>query len=70
MHVKNCCDAWGTAADLVIPKHNPTNPFTILEPHDQEIDEFYLVQERRVTNFEAPKLGKSSSGTPTEHFEV
>ena len=42
--------------------HFPTNPFTILEPRDQEIGEFYLVQERRATDFEAPKLGKGSSG--------
>ena len=44
-------------------RRNPTNPFTFLEPRDQEIDEFYLVQERRATDFEAPKLGKGSSGT-------
>ena len=25
----------------------PTNPFTILEPRDQEIVEFYVAQERR-----------------------
>ena len=41
----------------------PTNPFTVLEPRDQEIDKFYLVQERRATDLEAPKLGKSSSGS-------
>ena len=41
----------------------PKNSFTILEPRDQEIDEFYLVQERRATDFEAPKLGKGSSGS-------
>ena len=34
----------------------PTSPFTILVPHDQEIGEFYVVQERRATDFEAPKL--------------
>ena len=34
----------------------PTNPFTILEPQDQEIGELYVVQERRATDFEAPKL--------------
>ena len=36
----------------------PTGPFTILEPKDQEIGEFYEVQERRATDIEAPKLGK------------
>ena len=41
----------------------PTNPFTILEPRDQEMDEFYLVEGRRATDFEAPKLGKNSSGS-------
>ena len=34
----------------------PTNPFTISEPQDQEIVEFYVVQERRATDFVAPKL--------------
>ena len=34
----------------------PTNPFTILKPQDQEIDEFYAVSERRAMDFEAPKL--------------
>ena len=34
----------------------PTEHFTILEPRDQEIDEFYAVQERRATDFEAQKL--------------
>ena len=28
----------------------------ILEPRDQDIGGFYLVQERRATDFEAPKL--------------
>ena len=41
---------------------DPTEPFTILEPYDQEIGELYLVQERRVTDFEASKLRKGSSG--------
>ena len=34
----------------------PTSPFTILEPQDQGIGEFYVVQKRRATDFEAPKL--------------
>ena len=37
-------------------KEYPTDPFTILEPRDQEIAEFYFVQERRATDFEARKL--------------
>ena len=40
----------------------PTNTSTISELQDQEISEFYAVQERRATDFEAPKLGKGSSG--------
>ena len=42
--------------------NSPTNHFTILEPQDQEIGEFYLVQERRGTDFKAPKSWKDSSG--------
>ena len=34
----------------------PTDLFTILETRDQEIGEFYAVQERDTTDFEAPKL--------------
>ena len=33
----------------------PTSPFTILEPQYPWIDEFYVVQERRVTDCKAPK---------------
>ena len=40
----------------------PTGPLTILEPGDQEIGEFYEVHECRMTEFEAPKLGKDLSG--------
>ena len=43
-------------------RESPTNPFIILEPRDQEIGEFYVVEERRATDFEAPKLWKGSSG--------
>ena len=32
-------------------EQNPTNSFTILESQDQEIGEFYVVQERRATDF-------------------
>ena len=41
----------------------PTNPLTFLEPRDQEIGEFYVAQEHRATDIEAPKLWKGSSGT-------
>ena len=41
---------------------NPTSPPTILEPQNPRIVEFYVVQERRATDFNAPKLGKVSSG--------
>ena len=47
---------------------NPTNPFTISKPRDQEICEFYVVQECRATDFEAPKLWKGSSGTSVDIF--
>ena len=33
----------------------PTDPFTILDPQNQEINEFYIVQERRTTDFKALK---------------
>ena len=36
--------------------NHPTDPFTIPETHDQGIDEFYVVRERRATVFEFPKL--------------
>ena len=40
----------------------PTSLFPILEPQDQGIAEFYVVQERRATDFEASKLWDGSSG--------
>ena len=40
-----------------------TGPFTILELFDQEINIFYGAQKHRPTDFEAPKLRKSSSGS-------
>ena len=43
-------------------KKSPANPFSDSGPRNQEIGQFYVVQERRVTEFEAPKLRKSSSG--------
>ena len=36
--------------------YNPTYPFTILEPQDQEIGQIYVAHDRRTTDFEAPKL--------------
>ena len=40
-----------------------THPFTVLEPQNQEIGEFYVDQESRSTDFEAPKLRKGRLGT-------
>ena len=40
----------------------PTGLFTIYEPQYQEIGEFFIVQERRKTDFEALKLWKRSVG--------
>ena len=34
----------------------PTDLFTILQPHNQELSVFYVVQKRRAMDFEAPKL--------------
>ena len=44
--------------------HNPTGPFTILEPRDQEISELpvYAAQERLTTDYDASNLLKGSSG--------
>ena len=39
-----------------------TGPFTILEPQNQEIGEFYVVYER-ATDIEAAKLRNGLSGT-------
>ena len=36
--------------------HALTGSFTILRPRDQETGEFCVVQKRRTTDFEAPKL--------------
>ena len=43
-------------------KNYPTNRFTILEPNDQEIGEFYVAKKRRATDFEIPKLWECSLG--------
>ena len=40
----------------------PTSLFPILEPRNPWIDGFNVVQERRATDFKAPKLWKGSSG--------
>ena len=42
---------------------NPTDPLSISEPPDQDNGEFYVVQERRAADFEAPKLRKGRSGS-------
>ena len=40
----------GVNGDLI------TSPFPILKPQNPWIDEFYVVAERRATDFKAPKL--------------
>ena len=47
---------------MIVFKKNPTSLFTILEPQNPWIDEFYIVQNRRATSFDAPILLKGSSG--------
>ena len=42
---------------------NPINPSTILEPQDQKIGRFIIVQEHHTTEMEAPKLWKGWSGS-------
>ena len=42
--------------NLQSPSKVQTGPFTILAPQDQDISELYVVQERHVADFEAPKL--------------
>ena len=37
-------------------RKDPTGPVTILQPQDKEIGEFYVIQERRAMDFEAPKV--------------
>ena len=45
------------------PPTLPTNVCLILEPQNPWIDTFYfIVQERRATDYKAPKLQKGSSG--------
>ena len=42
-------------SQFVITDSYPTSPFTIFEPQNPWIDEFYVVQERRATDLKAPK---------------
>ena len=42
----------------------PTGLFPVFEPQYQGIGEFYVVHERRATDFEARKLWKGRSGNP------
>ena len=48
--------------DRAIWEDISTDPFKILEPRNQEIGEFYDVQEHRPTDFEAPILRNDRSG--------
>ena len=43
-------------------KENPTDLSQILVSQDQEIGEFYVVQKRRSTDFQALQLWKGRSG--------
>ena len=45
--------------------HSLTGPFTVLEPCDQEIWEFCVVQKRWTTDFQVPKLWKGRFGHPS-----
>ena len=45
-------------------------PFTISEPQDQEIGEFYVFQERHAPDFEVPELWKGLSETDCETLLV
>ena len=51
-------------------KKFPTDIFTIPEPQDQEIGEFFVVQERRATDYEAPKLWKGRLGCPFNNWSA
>ena len=53
-HTLAMCISHRTNAQYMI--QNPTGRFTILEPQDREIGDIYVVQKRRTTDFEAPKL--------------
>ena len=48
---------------------NAMNPFTTEKSRSQEIGEFYVAQERRATDFEAPKLWKGSLGNAIKKEE-
>ena len=62
--------SWAEPTAYLLKKTNilnfPTSLFTVLEPQNPWIDEFYVVQERLATNFKASKLGKGSSGYTIE----
>ena len=47
---------------MLLGSRIPIKPFTILQPHNQNISEFYVVQERRAGDFEALELRKGRSG--------
>ena len=45
-----------------LPGPDPTGSFTILEPHNQEISKFGVVQERRALDYEARTFLNGSIG--------
>ena len=62
-----CVCLWVPFLDNSVDSY-PTGPFTISEPRNQEIGEFYVVQGRRTTYFEASKLWKGGSGSASACF--
>ena len=40
----------------ILNKAYPTSPFTISEPQNPSIGEFYIIRERRATDFKASYL--------------
>ena len=49
---------------------NPTDSFSIWELENQEIGKLYVVQERRATYFEAPKLWNCRSGITNDPIGI
>ena len=50
------CLLWPLFQGLLAIFRDPTNPFTILEPQDLEIDEVDVIRDRLATDFQVTKL--------------
>ena len=63
---------WDTILEFSFLKlRSPIGPFTILKPHNQDIGNFYVVQERCMTDFKAQKVVKGSVGSVcTQRFTI